>query len=69
MLLKFDPGASAPHHSHPNGEEVFVIDGAFSDDDGEYPAGTWTRSPAGSSHRVWSETGAVLLVRLGGIGG
>lgn len=67
MLLKIDPGAESPHHSHPNGEEVFVIDGEFSDEFGTYPAGTWTRSPPGSSHKVTSEKGAILYVRLGGM--
>lgn len=67
MLLKLDPGAESPHHSHPGGEEVFVIDGEFSDAYGTYPAGTWTRSPPGSSHKVTSEKGAILYVRLGGM--
>lgn len=67
MLLKIDPGAESPHHSHPNGEEVFVIDGEFSDEFGTYPAGTWTRSPPGSSHAVRSEKGATLYVRFGGM--
>jgi anti-sigma factor ChrR (cupin superfamily) len=68
MLLKLDPGAESQPHTHPGGEEVFVIDGEFADDDGVYPAGTWTRNPPGSGHRIWSEKGAILLVRLGGIG-
>ena len=67
MLLKIDPGAESPHHSHPNGEEVFVIDGEFSDEFGTYPAGTWTRNPPGSSHAVRSEKGAILYVRFGGM--
>lgn len=67
MLLKLDPGAEGPRHDHPNGEEVFVIDGEFSDEFGTYPAGTWTRSPPGSSHKVTSEKGAILYVRFGGL--
>jgi anti-sigma factor ChrR (cupin superfamily) len=67
MLLKIDPGAESPHHSHPNGEEVFVIDGEFSDEFGTYPAGTWTRNPPGSGHAVRSEKGAILYVRFGGM--
>ncbi len=67
MLLKLDPGTESPHHSHPGGEEVFVIEGGFEDEFGAYPAGTWTRSPPGSSHTVRSEEGAILYVRLGGL--
>ncbi len=67
VLLKLAPGAESPHHSHPGGEEVFVIDGEFSDTCGTYPAGTWVRSPPGSSHKITSEKGAILYVRSGGI--
>lgn len=67
QLLKLEPGAEAPHHGHPNGEEVFVIDGEFEDEFGVYPAGTWTRSPPGSAHTVRSPKGAILYVRFGGI--
>ena len=37
----------------------------FSDELGTYPAGTWARNPAGSSHAVRSEKGAILYVRFG----
>ena len=67
QLLKLDPGAQSPPHEHPNGEEVFVIDGAIEDEFGAYPAGTWIRYPPGSSHTVKSLKGAILYVRLGGI--
>ena len=67
MLLKLDPGAESPQHSHPNNEEVFVIDGEFSDGFGTYPAGTSTRSPPGSSQAIQSEKGAILNVHLGGM--
>ena len=67
MLLKIDSGTESPRHNHPNGEEVFVIVGEFSDEFGTYPAGTWTRNPPGSSHAVRSENGAILYVRFGGI--
>ena len=69
QLLKFDPGAKTPTHAHPNGEEVFVIDGEIQDEYGAYRAGTWTRLPPGSAHTVKSPKGAILCVRLGRIGG
>ena len=65
--LYLDGPAEAPHHNHPNGEEVFVIDGEFEDEDGFYPAGTWIHNPAESSHTVKSPKGAILYVRFGGI--
>lgn len=65
MLLRLDPGAEGPHHDHPEGEEMFVIDGEIEDDAGGYPAGTWIRNPPGSSHRIRSRDGAVLFVQFG----
>ena len=41
-----------------------MLDGVFSDDDGDYPAGTYLRNPPGSSHSPRSETGCDLLVLL-----
>lgn len=67
-LLRFDAGAASPPHTHPDGEEIFVLDGALQDDDGRYPAGTWLRSPPGSAHTMRSDAGAVVYIRFGGIG-
>ena len=67
QLLKLDAGAQSPPHDHPNGEEIFVIEGEIEDEHGIYPAGTWVRSPPGSGHTVKSPKGAILYVRLGGI--
>jgi anti-sigma factor ChrR (cupin superfamily) len=36
----YDPGAESPHHTHPGGEEVFVLGGGFEDEFGAYPART-----------------------------
>lgn len=67
QLLKLDAGAQSPPHDHPNGEEIFVIEGEIEDEHGIYPAGAWVRSPPGSGHTVKSPKGAILYVRLGGI--
>ena len=39
-FVRFAPGASFPAHAHPQGEELYVLDGVFSDEYGDYPAGT-----------------------------
>ena len=67
QLLKLDAGAQSPPHDHPNGEEIFVIEGEIEDEHGIYPAGAWVRSPPGSGHTVKSPKGAILYVWLGGI--
>jgi anti-sigma factor ChrR (cupin superfamily) len=63
-LVRFEPGSRFPMHPHPKGEEIYVLSGTFSDDDGNYPAGTYLLNPDGSSHAPWSAGGCTLFVRL-----
>ncbi len=63
-IVKYEPGSSFPAHPHPRGEEILVLDGVFSDENGDYPAGTYIRNPPGSSHSPFSEPGCTLLVKL-----
>jgi anti-sigma factor ChrR (cupin superfamily) len=63
-LVKYDPDSAFPTHGHPLGEEIFVLDGVFSDATGDYPAGTYLRNPEGFSHAPFSKQGCKLLVKL-----
>ena len=36
-LVRFDPGSSFRAHPHPKGEEILVLEGVFSDENGDYP--------------------------------
>jgi anti-sigma factor ChrR (cupin superfamily) len=63
-IVRYDPGSSFSAHKHPQGEEILVLEGVFSDQHGNYPAGTYLRNPPGSSHVPFSEKGCVLLVKL-----
>jgi len=63
-LVRFDSGSSFTEHSHPFGEEIFVLDGVFSDQYGDYPAGTYLRNPPGSKHVPFSQQGCTLFVKL-----
>ena len=63
-VVRYDAGSSFSPHQHPLGEEILVLDGVFSDNHGDYPAGTYLRNPPGSSHSPGSEPGCVLLVKL-----
>ena len=63
-IVRFDPGSTFSLHNHPLGEEILVLDGVFSDQYGNYPVGTYLRSPPGSSHAPYSKEGCVLLVKL-----
>ncbi len=61
-LLRYEPGASIPRHEHLGYEHVLVLDGAQSDEYGQYAAGTLVVNRPGSSHRVVSEQGCVVLI-------
>lgn len=63
-VVRYEPGSNFAPHAHPLGEEIFVLDGTFADDHGEYPAGTYLRNPPGSTHSPCSDDGCVLLVKL-----
>jgi len=63
-LVRYAPGSSFAPHTHGAGEEFLVLDGVFSDETGDFPAGFYVRNPPGSTHRPASAPGAVILVKL-----
>lgn len=63
-IVRYEPGSAFTAHSHPAGEEIMVLEGVFSDETGDYPAGTYIRNPPGSSHSPFSREGCVLFVKL-----
>ena len=63
-VVKYEAGATFKTHHHPKGEEILVLEGVFSDEHGDYPAGTYIRNPEGTSHAPFSKEGCILLVKL-----
>ncbi len=63
-FVRFKPGSYFPAHTHPLGEEIYVLEGVFSDQYGDYPAGTYLRNPPGSGHRPFTREGCSLFVKL-----
>ncbi len=63
-LVKYDPDSYFSAHTHGGGEEFFVLEGVFSDEHGDYPAGTYVRNPIGTSHTPHSKNGCVIFVKL-----
>ncbi len=63
-VVRYDANSNFRQHAHPQGEEIFVLDGVFADEHGTYPAGTYLRNPPGSKHAPYSEQGCELLVLL-----
>jgi anti-sigma factor ChrR (cupin superfamily) len=64
-LVRWGSGTAFQPHGHPGGEEIFVLDGVFQDEQGSCPAGSWLRNPAGSAHRPWSVPGCTIWVKAG----
>jgi anti-sigma factor ChrR (cupin superfamily) len=63
-VVRYDAGSHFSAHLHPRGEEILVLEGVFSDEHGDYPAGTYLRNPPGSKHSPHSDPGCILLVKL-----
>jgi len=63
-LVRYLPGSQFKHHTHGGGEEILVLEGVFSDELGDYPAGTYLRNPPGTGHAPHSRDGCTLFVKL-----
>lgn len=63
-VVRYDAGSSFSSHPHPDGEEFLVLDGVFSDEHGDFPAGTFVLNPEGVVHAPRSTSGCVLFVKL-----
>jgi len=64
-MVRWAPETYFNPHRHYGGEEIFVIEGTFADEFGEYPAGTWLRSPHQSMHKPFSRAGCLIFVKTG----
>ena len=63
-IVEFKPNSFFSEHVHDSGEELFVLEGIFSDEFGDYPAGTYIRNPHNTKHSPFSKNGCRLLVKL-----
>ena len=63
-VVRYAPNTEFTPHAHDGGEEILVLDGCFSDERGDYPAGTYLRNPPGSQHAPFSTEGCTLFVKL-----
>ena len=63
-VVRYDADSAFAEHPHPDGEEILVLDGVFSDEHGDYPAGSYLLNPEGFSHAPFSRQGCVLFVKL-----
>jgi len=68
-LVRFEPGARFAAHDHPDGEEILVLEGVFSDHTGDWGPGSFLLNPEGFHHAPWSDEGCLLFVKLRQYGG
>lgn len=63
LLMKVDPGAFAPLHAHDGEfEQVYVLEGAFHDQDRTLGAGDYCCRAPGVPHESGSRDGAIVLL-------
>ena len=63
--MRYAVGSSFAPHEYPLGEEFLVLSGVFSDEYGDYPVGTWLRSPYMGVHNAHSHPGCLIHVKVG----
>lgn len=63
-LVRYDAGCRFREHDHPDGEEILVLDGVFSDHRGDFGAGHYLLSAEGFRHAPFSDQGCLIFVRL-----
>jgi anti-sigma factor ChrR (cupin superfamily) len=63
-IVRYAANSTFPRHTHGGGEEILVLDGVFQDEHGDYPAGSYFRNPAGTSHVPAAAEGCIIFVRL-----
>ncbi|MGF6771756.1 hypothetical protein P3T18_004243 [Paraburkholderia sp. GAS199] len=68
-LVAWNPDARTRAHTHPHGEEIFVLSGELADADERYPAGTWLRLHPGAAHAPFADVPTTILLRHGHLPG
>ena len=63
-VVKFAPQSAFAGHVHGGGEEFLVLEGVFSDQHADYPAGYYVRNPKGTGHAPHSDEGCTIFVKL-----
>jgi anti-sigma factor ChrR (cupin superfamily) len=61
-LLRYQPGAHVPIHTHTGYEYLLVLSGSQSDGVNIYSTGSFVVNAPGSSHAIYSEDGCVVLL-------
>ena len=63
-IVRYAPESHFSPHVHGGGEEFLVLEGVFQDEHGDFPAGSYVRSPPQSHHTPGSTLGCTMFVKL-----
>src|SRR5271156_1611879 len=63
-IVRYAPDSHFSPHTHGGGEEFLVLEGTFQDEHGDFPAGSYIRTPPTSHHTPSSAQGCILFVKL-----
>jgi quercetin dioxygenase-like cupin family protein len=64
FLMRYEPGSRSPTHTHPGGEEIYVVSGTGRLDDLAFGPGDFIFTPAGEGHTLHAETEVLIHVVL-----
>ncbi|RZQ53098.1 hypothetical protein C1E23_10740 [Pseudoalteromonas phenolica] len=64
LVKQYGRDTALDFHTHPEGEIIMVLEGNYSDENGNSPAGEYLRNPPKSAHAPFSDDGCVILVSL-----
>jgi quercetin dioxygenase-like cupin family protein len=64
FLMRYEPGSRSPTHTHPGGEEIYVVSGKGRLDQLPISAGDFVYTPPGEGHTLHAETEVVIHVVL-----
>ena len=63
-IVEYAAGSEFPEHGHPEGEEMLVLAGTFSDERGDFSRGSYLLNPEGFRHAPYSRQGCTVFVKL-----
>jgi len=63
-LVMYEANSDFHAHAHPGGEEILVLGGTFSDERGDFAAGTYLLNPEGYEHTPFSKEGGIIFAKL-----
>jgi quercetin dioxygenase-like cupin family protein len=64
FLMHYEPGSRSPTHTHPGGEEIYVVSGKGRLDDLAIGPGDFIYTPPGEGHTLYAETEVGIHVLL-----